>query len=425
MSNSFVTKFFGTAGLQAANRGLAAILGIVLARVMGPDEFGRYGFIMSLIAIAAIPTIAGMPQFLIREVAHAYLDKRWDELKGILHWALSYIFIISSLIIIIAFFCIYLGLIDDSLGKYLWVGMLLIPLKGISARQNALLNGLRHPILAQLPQGIFTSSWMIFLVFLLLFFQETIDAKTMLLVQVFSCILGVVLSSFFVNIKLPKLQMKGVRSKYKISFWFKSLIPFTLLTFITTMNNEMANVFLGFHGSDKDVAYFRVAMQGVVLLSLGLNAVNAITGPQIARLYRQGDIDATQRLLSKSVKVSCFSALPFAFVFIMFGSEVVSLLFGEIYLPSANLLIILCFGQIVNTAMGSVGLVLQMTGHEKSALRSLFITLIVNVVLLNILIPYFGSVGAAISVTISLIFWNITMSFDVYRKTKLKTWVFS
>ena len=119
-------------------------------------------------------------------------------------------------------------------------------------------------------------------------------------------------------------------------------------------------------------------------------------------------------------KLSVLSSVPFALLFICFGDSLIAFLFGEAYLPAAKLLTILCIGQVVNVCMGSVGLVLNMTGNEKRTLRAQFITLILTVILLVALIPMFEAVGAAIAVSLGLICWNVIMAFDVYRLTGLK-----
>jgi O-antigen/teichoic acid export membrane protein len=178
------------------------------------------------------------------------------------------------------------------------------------------------------------------------------------------------------------------------------------------------------YANDKEsVGFFKVALQGVTLVTLGFTAMNNIIGPKVARLYRSGDLVSTQALLTKSVKLNMIFTIPIAMVLIFFGEWFIKILFGEQYLASHQLLIILSVGQILNICFGSVGLVLNMTGNEKHSLKALTITLLINVVLLLILVPEYKAIGAAIAVSISLVLWNILMSIDVYRVTKLKTWL--
>lgn len=42
-------------------KGLTVIAGIVFARALGPEAFGRYSFVLSIITVAMLPVIAGLP----------------------------------------------------------------------------------------------------------------------------------------------------------------------------------------------------------------------------------------------------------------------------------------------------------------------------------------------------------------------------
>jgi O-antigen/teichoic acid export membrane protein len=72
-------------------------------------------------------------------------------------------------------------------------------------------------------------------------------------------------------------------------------------------------------------------------------------------------------------------------------------------------LVILCVGQLVNASIGSVGSLLNMTGHERDTMMSVIVGASVNVVLNLVLTPQFGPIGAAIATTVTLIVWNLIM----------------
>lgn len=420
-TRDLMKKFLGTAGIQLMGRGLTVITGIILARVLGPEEFGRYGLVMSLLAMATIPTIAGMPQLVIREVAKLQLEQRWCELKGILRWSSLYVIIASAIVMLFISISIYMEWIKPSIGQYLWFGLAMIPMRGLLAKQSAVLSGMRFPVLAQLPQGVIASVVLLIALYFLSYHNYKLDAQITLIIQSGASISAVLVSVYLVDRNIP-FKSNEVKRTYQVKTWHSALVPFTLLAVITTLNNELASVLLGFLGTEEAVGYFKVAMQGVTLLSLGLVAINTITGPNIVRLYKKGDVVGVQKLLTQSVRISTLTSVPFALILIFFSDWLVTMLFGTEYLPSAALLSILCVGQIVNVLMGSVGLVLQMTGHEKRALKTLIITLIVTVILLFLLIPAYQAKGAAIAVSISIVLWNSLMAWDVYITTNLKCW---
>ena len=92
-----------------------------------------------------------------------------------------------------------------------------------------------------------------------------------------------------------------------------------------------------------------------------------------------------------------------------------STVFGTGYQPALPALCILVVGQTVNLACGSVGLILNMTGHERDAKTSWTISLTANVVLCVALIPWLGAVGAALASAVATILWNVSLLFQTKR----------
>jgi O-antigen/teichoic acid export membrane protein len=90
-------------------------------------------------------------------------------------------------------------------------------------------------------------------------------------------------------------------------------------------------------------------------------------------------------------------------------------LFGENYLSGRSALFILCVGQLVNAATGSVGVLLNMTGHERAMVISVGMSAGLNICLNIFLIPRWGIDGAAVATIISLTFVNLVKVRWAYR----------
>lgn len=419
---SFYRKFAGTTALMLIGRGISVILGVIYARYLGPEQFGLYSYVLSIIAIATLPAIAGLPNLIIREVAKLSLSKEHGSLKGILNWSKAYVVGLSLIIMIGLYIALELSVFESAVYNLLFYALVLIPLRGLLTHQEAVFNGFRMPFLALMPNKMFTSTFTLIFVFSYLLFELELSAVELIKIVISATSLALILS-YVVSKNVLKLGGYQVRARYFIKKWHLSLIPFTMMSVIVTCNAEFASLILGAIMDKESVAYFKVAAQGVALISLGLSAVNSVIMPNIARLYKANNITETQALITNSVRISCLISIPIIFVLVCFGESLINLLFGSEYIDAYPVLVILCLGQLFNVVMGSVGVVLNMTDNENRSLRSLFISLILNVALLFLLTPYYGEVGAAIAVSTSLIFWNMSMAFDVYRITGLKTWI--
>jgi O-antigen/teichoic acid export membrane protein len=414
--------FFGTAGLLLVSKGLFVMSGVIFARYLGPVEYGLYGFALSIITLAMLPVTAGLPNLLIREIANFQLKKKWGLLVGVINWSRAYVLLLSISIVVIMYVGLYFSFFDSIVAALLGTALWLIPLNGLLTHQSAVLNGFRQPMLAQLPTQILAPIITLFTLFFFLFFNVKLDANKLVHISIIATTCAFLLSVFLLK-RTQGLYIIQAETKYKIKSWHRSLLPFTLMAFISTLNTELASILVGWLVDLESVAYFKVAMQAVALISLGLTAINAVIMPDIARSYKESDINVTQSLLKKSVRISVIVSLPIIFILYFFGELLILTLFGREYLESYSILVILCIGQVVNVFMGSVGAVLYMTNNENSALKILLLSLIINILLLVILIPLYGAKGAACGISISMVVWNILMAYNVKKLTNLRTWL--
>jgi O-antigen/teichoic acid export membrane protein len=194
------------------------------------------------------------------------------------------------------------------------------------------------------------------------------------------------------------------------------MLPFTLLAGISILNQRVDILMLGALTSASDVGIYNMAAQGAILVSFPLMACNAVLGPNIARLHTQNDHSRMQRLFTLSTLVISVAAAVAALVLVVGGGWFLANLFGEAFVDAYPALVILSIGQLFNAWVGSVGLFLSMTGNEKDTLKGLVSSAILSVVLNAILIPPFGIVGAAISMTLGSVTWNVILAILLYRR---------
>ena len=414
-----VRKFLGASGIQVASRVLTMLVGIILARQLGPENFGIYSLLMSIISLSVVPIVAGLPELFMREIAKLKSDGKNEDLNQILSWGLIHV-IVSSLAVLILFF-LYLLFWGGRYLELLLIILLIIPFRSLINQGSAILVGFKKPLLALVPMGIINPLLILLFLLVIHILDVTLSLVNFVYYVVFSFFCTFLVCGVLV---WAKCKRESVVLTYSLDYlsWYKKLLPFFFLSIASILNAELATIMLGIFSTTESIGIYRVAFQGISVLTIGLAMVNSIVGPNIARTYREGNLQDAQKLISKSVRLSVLFSLPLAIVFTLFASEIVSLIYGSDYLNAGEILIILTFGQIVNVLIGSVGLILNMTGNEKHTVKALIISLIVSFVLMLLLIPMYDGLGAAVSVSIGMIIWNIVMLFDVVKYTNLKPW---
>jgi O-antigen/teichoic acid export membrane protein len=179
-------------------------------------------------------------------------------------------------------------------------------------------------------------------------------------------------------------------------------------------------VVLGVYRSADEVGIYVAAMRLATLVSFILWAGNSILAPKYATLYSNDRIDELQSLVLTITRFMAFLAAFPLIVFLLFASQLLSI-FGPEFVFGETSLIVLSIGQFVNTAVGSVGYLLMMTGNEWTFNNIFFAGVILNLILNILLVPSFGIAGAAVATTTSMVIWNISAMIATRMKINIRT----
>jgi O-antigen/teichoic acid export membrane protein len=197
-----------------------------------------------------------------------------------------------------------------------------------------------------------------------------------------------------------------------------------LLKGISITEGRLPVLMLGFVLGPEPVALFSLASRIAEMVILALSIVVMTTGPHLAELHAKKEYRSMQRLLTRSTIAVSAWAIPITLGLIIAGRWLLSW-FGPSFVAGYPILVILAIGQTINAITGTVGLVMTMGGLERVVLRIEIYGLIINAVLCLILIPIWGGIGAAIGATIALIFWNIALTVELFRRLGIASSFFS
>lgn len=173
--------------------------------------------------------------------------------------------------------------------------------------------------------------------------------------------------------------------------------------------------------STEELAYLSAAQRTAMLTSFVLMIVNMVVAPRYANMWKAGNIAGIQRLAKWSTRGMIAMVTPIILVMLIFPRQVMGV-FGEGFEDAAILLSIMAIGQFVNVATGSVGYLLNMSGHEKQYRKVTVSVGVVTIVISILSITAFGVVGAALSTAIGVAIQNILAV--VLVRNLLGFWIF-
>jgi O-antigen/teichoic acid export membrane protein len=179
-------------------------------------------------------------------------------------------------------------------------------------------------------------------------------------------------------------------------------------------SNWLPQIMLGVFRPAEEVGIYNAAFRVANLTSLVLLGVNSVVFPKFAALFSADHFERLKALAQSSARLMTLACLPFLAVLIAFPSQVLSL-FGNDFADGALALQIVAVGQLINVVTGSVGGLLNMTGHQHMALRCGLISFAVMLVALGGLAPGFGLVGTAIAQSLGVIVNMALLSFACRR----------
>ncbi len=415
----------GVGGLTALSLLLSLSCSIVLARGLGPDDFGRYAFVMACVALLSLPVGTGVLQLVTREVAVYHDNEKWGLFRGFLRWiCFRGVWIASVLMALVL--CLSIFHTDWSRGDrwlLLAIGSLMIPLLCLLNIKVGALRGLGYPVYAKIPDLLVRPASHLSIcgaVFLL----GRLDPGIALASQVFAVVFALVYGGVLLRKVCPVMVENAVEER-RSHEWASAWRTFVLLVGASMLNSQLGIVLLGWLGSNRDVASLRLASKGAQFVTFSLVVINMVIAPHVAQAYSKGNHGRLQRLSRQSARVVFAGALPVALSLIFLGGPIIGVLFGKNYVSDVKMpLAILAGGQLLNAFFGSVGLFLMMSGHEDDTFHGQAWALVVNLSLALFLIPRFGATGAACAAAAGLIIWNLVLAVKLFRRLGIRPAVF-
>jgi O-antigen/teichoic acid export membrane protein len=407
--------------------GLGFITHVLLARLLGAANYGSYAYIMAWIGLLAIPATLGFNQLLIREIAIYRVRENWENMQGLLRFSNRLIlwFSITLVLTAVGISGLLFDLADDLSIYNFWIALLMLPLISLNQLRSAALLGMNRIILSQLPEMLIGPFSFIVLIggAYLLFYQD-LSVSLILFFKLISFSIVFGFGAYWLHHIIPQaVKIAKPNIEQHSLVWFKSALPFLFISGMHIINTSTDTIMLGAIKGAEAAGIYTVANQGASLVVFTLAAANTALAPIIAQLYAAGEREKLQRIITKGVRMTFLVSLPFALGFVILGDQFL-LIFGEDFVVGYAALSILVLGQLINVGMGSVGILLNMTGFPRDVAIAVTISAVLNVILNALFIPKWGIAGAAFATSMTLVIWNTLLAFKVYKRLGIHSTIF-
>lgn len=395
--------------IRISGLGLAVLMNVIAARLLGPVGFGALAFLLSLVTLLSSISSGGLTSLLTRDIASAAAHgAAISPMSPALTWILSSALCLSAVFLIASM----LGLVPivSTGAGVVSVGVALLGL-GLLSVLSGVWRGLGSPAAGDLPIAVVIPA--VFLGLVLLYSAMTDQPSVMLFFAAYVVAVWIAAAGSMMFLRWRDrsldLPLRGLAQPLSRA-WLKGFWPFLSLAVVGALTTQLGTLMVGLVADEAATAFYRVAERMAVLVSLPLMVLNAVMASGVVRHHAVGDTTALMGLVRRARRWSLAAAIPLGLVMIAFGDEIIGTVFGREYVDGSRVpLVILVLGQWINVACGSVGLVLSMCGHEKTVLREQTVAVMIAGVALPPVIIFAGVTGAAVVMALALALWNLRL----------------
>lgn len=380
------------------------IIKIILAKVLGADEYGLYSLGLMIFGISATVSVIGLSSSIPRYIAFftTHRDTHGRD-SNIAHG--SYIVLFMSIVICIVVFIAADVLARDvfstpELGGILRFFAFIIPLEALTIYLNSVIRGVKIAKYRVITQDLGRPVLLFLLI--LIFFALGLSLQLVLALYLTSSAVMLFLTLYVTFRKaIPDFQHHGFSMAT-----LRALIGFSLPLFLTQMLLLVVTwtdtATIGIFYPAEAVGIYNVAVPTVYFISVLTDAFNFLFMPSVTELFAAGKKRELQLTYSNITRWAFTTTLPIFLFFVIFSGPVCTTVFGSVYYAAAMPLAILAFGKLTYILSGPSGTLLIALGKTRSVLAYSALTAGLNVVLNILFIPSWGINGAALATMISL-----------------------
>ena len=414
-TRALLLKTLLAAAVKASAAFIAFFLTVAITRLLGASESGLFLLAISILSFGSVFFRLGLDNVIVRLIGGS---KGATDSIGAMSTALIWS-LLSAITV-----TLFITLTSESIAVHLFekpefANVLLIMIWALPFMVVFMLLGFGFQafyrvIAATFFQNLGISFFFLCLIGIIYFAGYTPDLNAAYISYFY---VGSAVAVCFVALIMWHRQIKGAWGSFRFKnhdMWRSS----SNLWAATTMSLavQWSGVLIaGALVSSSEVAYLTAAQRTAMLTSFVLMVVNMVVAPRYALLWKENKISEIQRLARWSTRGMILLVLPIIAI-MLFLPDFIMGLFGDEFAVAGNLLVIMAIGQFINVATGSVGYLLNMSGHERDFRRVTMFAGPLTIILSYFFVVQWGVIGAAVATAVGLSLQNVGALFMVRKR---------
>lgn len=436
--------------IRMLGMGLALALNIVLARAMADADYGIYVFALTFGPTLAILGEAGMPQAALRFLPEYATTRSSEHSAQFIRYARGCVLRISLALVVVGWstYLVWKTWLDPNVAISAWNGLAFVPAIALCHLYQESLRSYKRIVLSQAFEQLLIPLVLLGTALLAIWFDSRLSPFTLLPLHLVLYVLvagmlylvtkrttravltdgrgtdgrgsdGAIVGGAIVGgAAMPTYAATDLEARRR---WRAVAIPLTISGITSVILTRCDVLFVGAMMSSTEVAYYSAAAKLAFVLNLGMWSLNAIATPFFAEAYHKQDFRHLQKIVSYVTCIALAVTLIPASIFWLEGHWVLSL-FGPQYPQVFPILICLSIAHLLNVACGPLGPLMMTTGGHREYAYTMGTICIINVIATPLAIMTHGMMGAAVVYLVTMVLWNLILTYQVHRRLGIVTY---
>jgi O-antigen/teichoic acid export membrane protein len=229
--------------------------------------------------------------------------------------------------------------------------------------------------------------------------QTSFSATEFFAIATAALAFSILLQQLFVARALPAAVRAG-KAEYEIDAWIPRSFRMWLSAILDTSSQYLEVIAIGLFLGPTMAAFYFVATRITNVFAMIAGSITAYATSQISGLFHRNAHDELQAILRSLALISATLAAG-AFLTIALGGKALLWIFGAVYVSAYPALLVLAAGASAVALAGPAAYLLLLTGNEGLYPRILACGLLARLILIAVLGPWLGLMGAAIAWSVS------------------------
>lgn len=393
---------------------------IIIAR-LGTEPYGMLHLGYSLVSFVTIFSLLGFQNGIVRFIPYYLARNDKARVKGAILSALKVCLPISLILAIATFFLsnkiAIIFFHNENLTSIFKIFSLMIPFTTLSTIFLHIFIAFKKPQFDILNKEFIEK--MTRLAFTLLFISMGLGVIGASISYVISTFTVVLISFFILEKKVFPILKTKIKAKQYTGEMIKFSLPLVFSGFLLLLIGWTDTFMLGFFKTTSEVGIYNAANPTAALMFIFPTALTYLLLPIITHFYSKNEFGEIKKIYKVVSRWIFIVNLPILLMMIFFSPQIISIIFGNNYLPASFALGMLSVGYMFYTFSYSTGShILSMAKKTKTILLITLIFAILNILLNYLLIPPYGINGAAIATSSSFILASIIYFIFTYKTIK-------